>query len=119
MSRTFAIIKPDAVAKKAAGPILARIEEEGFKIVGMRLVHMSSRDAEGFYRVHRERPFFGSICPTLSGRDHPQRQLSTSSRRVNTKLCVVACLRLKVLLSDVQCRHPAPERMLEYEERSH
>jgi len=66
MSRTFAIIKPDAVEKKAAGPILARIEEEGFKIVGMRLVHMSSRDAEGFYAVHRERPFFGDLVAFMS-----------------------------------------------------
>ena len=66
MERTFAIIKPDAVAKKAAGPILDRIEKEGFKILGMRLVHMSRADAEGFYAVHRERPFFGDLVTFMS-----------------------------------------------------
>jgi nucleoside-diphosphate kinase len=66
MERTFAIIKPDAVAKKAAGPILDRIEKEGFKILGMRLVHMSRSDAEGFYAVHKERPFFGDLVTFMS-----------------------------------------------------
>ena len=66
MERTFAIIKPDAVAKKAAGPILDRIEKEGFKILGMRLVHMSRSDAEGFYAVHRERPFFNDLVTFMS-----------------------------------------------------
>ena len=66
MERTFAIIKPDAVAKKAAGPILDRIEKEGFKILGMRLVHMSRSDAEGFYAVHKERPFFGDLVAFMS-----------------------------------------------------
>ncbi len=66
MERTFAIIKPDAVAKKATGPILDRIEKEGFGILGMRLVHMSRADAEGFYAVHRERPFFGDLVNFMS-----------------------------------------------------
>ena len=66
MERTFAIIKPDAVAKKAAGPILDRIEKEGFKILGMRLVHMSRSDAEGFYAVHTERPFFNDLVTFMS-----------------------------------------------------
>lgn len=66
MERTFAIIKPDAVAKKAAGPILDRIEKEGFRILGMRLVHMSRSDAEGFYAVHKERPFFGDLVTFMS-----------------------------------------------------
>lgn len=66
MERTFAIIKPDAVAKNATGPILARIEEEGFRIAGLRKVHMSSRDAEGFYAVHKERPFFGDLTSFMS-----------------------------------------------------
>ena len=66
MDRTFAIIKPDAVAKKAAGPILARIEEEGFRIAGMRLAHLSRPEAEGFYAVHRERPFFNDLCSFMS-----------------------------------------------------
>ncbi len=66
MERTFAIIKPDAFAKKAAGPILERIEKEGFRILGMRLVHMSRSDAEGFYAVHKERPFFNDLVSFMS-----------------------------------------------------
>jgi nucleoside-diphosphate kinase len=66
MERTFAIIKPDAVAKNATGPILARIEEEGFRIIGMRLLHMSRAEAEGFYAVHRERPFFGDLVSFMT-----------------------------------------------------
>jgi nucleoside-diphosphate kinase len=66
MERTFAIIKPDAVAKNATGPILARIEEEGFRIIGMRLLHMSRAEAEGFYAVHRERPFFGDLVAFMT-----------------------------------------------------
>ncbi len=66
MERTFAIIKPDAVERNAAGKILDRILAEGFRIVGMRLVHLSRRDAEGFYAVHRERPFFGDLTAFMS-----------------------------------------------------
>jgi len=66
MERTFAIIKPDAVAKQAAGPILGRIEEEGFKIAGMRKLHLSLKQAEGFYAVHRERPFFKDLTAFMS-----------------------------------------------------
>ena len=66
MERTFAIIKPDAVEKRVTGRILARIEEEGFRIAGIRQVHLSRRDAEGFYAVHRERPFFGDLVAFMS-----------------------------------------------------
>lgn len=66
MDRTLAIIKPDAVEKQAVGPILARIEKEGFRVLGMRMVHMSRRDAEGFYAVHRERPFFNDLVTFMS-----------------------------------------------------
>jgi nucleoside-diphosphate kinase len=66
MDRTFAIIKPDAVAKKAAGPILGRIEKEGFSIIGMRKVHLSQKQAEGFYAVHAERPFFKDLTAFMS-----------------------------------------------------
>ena len=59
MERTFAIIKPDAVERRLAGRIIQRIEEAGFQIRAMRRVHLSKREAEGFYAVHRERPFFG------------------------------------------------------------
>ena len=60
MDRTFAIIKPDAVAAKKAGGILARIEKEGFAVRAMRLMHMTKGEAEGFYAVHKARPFFGA-----------------------------------------------------------
>ena len=63
---TFAIIKPDAVRAKAAGRILARIEEAGFTVRAMRLARLTKREAEGFYAVHRERPFFGSLTEFMS-----------------------------------------------------
>src|SRR5918997_3366154 len=66
MERTFAIIKPDAVKKGSAGKILARIEEAGFRVCAMRMIHMSKREAEGFYYVHRERPFFGGLTDFMS-----------------------------------------------------
>jgi nucleoside-diphosphate kinase len=64
--RTFAIIKPDAVRARNAGRILARVEEAGFTVVGMRLTHLSKREAEGFYAVHRARPFFASLTDFMS-----------------------------------------------------
>ena len=64
--RTFSIIKPDAVKSKKAGGILDRIEKAGFEIVGLRLRRLTKADAEGFYAVHRERPFFGSLTDFMS-----------------------------------------------------
>jgi nucleoside-diphosphate kinase len=64
--RTFSIIKPDAVKAKQAGDILARIERAGFAIAGLRLRHLTRAEAEGFYHVHRQRPFFGSLCDFMS-----------------------------------------------------
>jgi nucleoside-diphosphate kinase len=66
MERTFAIIKPDAVEKRLAGRILARIEDAGFTVRGMRLQHLSKKDAEGFYAVHRGRPFFDELTTFMS-----------------------------------------------------
>ena len=66
MERTFAIIKPDAVAARYTGRILHRIEEAGFTIRAMRLTHLTQKEAEGFYAVHRERPFFGSLTTFMS-----------------------------------------------------
>jgi nucleoside-diphosphate kinase len=66
MERTFAIIKPDAVAARHTGRILQRIEEAGFTIRAMRLTHLTRKEAEGFYAVHRERPFFGSLTEFMS-----------------------------------------------------
>ena len=66
MERTFAIIKPDAVKARHAGQILQRIEESGFRILALRLQHLTKTEAEGFYAVHRERPFFGSLTKFMS-----------------------------------------------------
>jgi nucleoside-diphosphate kinase len=66
MERTFAIIKPDAVERRLAGKILARVEEAGFVVRAMRLHHLTKREAEGFYAVHRERPFFGGLTDFMS-----------------------------------------------------
>src|SRR4051812_10060221 len=66
METTFAIIKPDAVERRLAGKILARIEEAGFTVKAMRLKHLSQKEAEGFYAVHRERPFFGELTAFMS-----------------------------------------------------
>jgi nucleoside-diphosphate kinase len=66
MERTFAIIKPDAVGSGKAGQILARIEGAGFTVRAMRLQHLTKREAEGFYAVHRERPFFGALTDFMS-----------------------------------------------------
>ena len=64
--RTLAIVKPDAVRARHAGHIIQRIEEAGFQIRAMRLVHLTKREAEGFYAVHRERPFFASLTSFMS-----------------------------------------------------
>lgn len=66
METTFAIIKPDAFAAGNAGKILARIYEEGFKVVGIKKLYMSEKEAEGFYYVHKERPFFGELTEFMS-----------------------------------------------------
>ena len=66
MERTFAIIKPDAVHARMAGRILARIEAAGFTLRAMRLTHLTKKEAEGFYAVHRERPFFASLTDFMS-----------------------------------------------------
>ena len=66
MERTFAIIKPDAFAAGHAGKILARIYAEGFKVVGLKKLYMSKVEAEGFYYVHKERPFFGELTDFMS-----------------------------------------------------
>ena len=66
MERTFAIIKPDAVAAGNAGGILSRIEQEGFRIVALRLECLTREEAEGFYSVHRDRPFFPDLTAFMS-----------------------------------------------------
>lgn len=66
MERTFAIIKPDAIERNVTGKVLTMIEAAGFRIVGMKKIHLSKSQAEGFYYVHKERPFFGDLCTFMS-----------------------------------------------------
>jgi len=66
VERTLAIIKPDAVSRDLQGEILARIHKAGFKIVAIKSVRLSKGEAEGFYAVHRERPFFGELTSFMS-----------------------------------------------------
>lgn len=66
MQKTFAIIKPDAVAAGNAGNILALIERNGFKVLAMRMQRLSRAEAEGFYAVHRERPFFAELIEFMT-----------------------------------------------------
>ncbi len=64
--RTLAIIKPDAVKKQAIGDIIGRYEKAGLKPVAIKLIQMSKQTAEGFYAVHKARPFFDSLCTFMS-----------------------------------------------------
>jgi len=66
MQRTFSIIKPDAVQNGLSGKVLSSLEEAGFKIAGLRMIHMSQQEAENFYGVHKERPFFGGLVKFMT-----------------------------------------------------
>jgi nucleoside-diphosphate kinase len=66
VERTLTIIKPDAVAKNVSGQIIARFEQAGLKILAARLVHLGPAQAAGFYIVHKERPFYGSLCAFMT-----------------------------------------------------
>ncbi len=66
VERTLVIVKPDAVSKRVAGQIIARFEAAGFRILALRMVHLTVPEAEGFYAVHRERPFFASLTKFMS-----------------------------------------------------
>ena len=66
IERTFSIIKPDAVAKNVIGEIVSRFEKNGLRIIAMRMLHLTREQAEGFYAVHRERPFFNDLVAFMT-----------------------------------------------------
>lgn len=66
MERTFAIIKPDAVERNIIGKVLEKVESAGFRVVGLKKILLSKKEAEGFYYVHKERPFFNDLCSFMS-----------------------------------------------------
>ena len=66
IERTLAIIKPDAVSKGHIGDIIKRYEKEGFRVIDMKMKHLSEKEAEGFYEVHRERPFFNDLVSFMA-----------------------------------------------------
>jgi nucleoside-diphosphate kinase len=66
IERTLSIIKPDAVAKNAIGAIIARFEDAGLRVVGAKMLHLNRERAEGFYAVHKERPFFSELVAFMT-----------------------------------------------------
>ena len=68
-NRTFTMIKPDAVSDGFSGPIIQQIEEAGFKIIALKKVKLSPEEAGKFYEVHKERPFFQSLCDYMSSNE--------------------------------------------------
>lgn len=66
MERTLSIIKPDGVRKNVIGEVVSRFEKNGLKVAAMKMASLSKSEAEGFYAVHRERPFFGSLTDFMS-----------------------------------------------------
>jgi nucleoside-diphosphate kinase len=66
MERTLSIIKPDGVRRELIGKIIKRIEKSGLKIIAAKMIHMTRQEAEGFYAVHKEKPFFNSLVTFMS-----------------------------------------------------
>lgn len=66
MERTLSIVKPDGVRQSVLGEVIRRFQEAGIRIAAIKMIHMSKREAEGFYAVHKERPFFGSLTEFMS-----------------------------------------------------
>ncbi len=66
MERTLSIVKPDGVARGIVGEVVKRLEADNLKIIAMKMIYMTKAQAEGFYAVHRERPFFGSLTDFMS-----------------------------------------------------
>ena len=66
IERTLVIVKPDAIAKGVAGKIISRFEEAGLKILAAKMVHLTKEQAAGFYIVHKDRPFYASLCTFMT-----------------------------------------------------
>jgi nucleoside-diphosphate kinase len=66
LERTLSIVKPDGVARNLIGDVYRRFEQAGLRIVAARMLHLTQRQAEGFYEVHRERPFFRDLCAYMT-----------------------------------------------------
>jgi nucleoside-diphosphate kinase len=66
IERTFSIIKPDAVAKNVIGEIVSRFEKNGLRVVAMKMLHLSKAQAQGFYAVHKERPFYNDLVEFMT-----------------------------------------------------
>ena len=66
MERTLAILKPDSVAAGSAGKMIAKIQDEGFKILGIKMLRLTEHQARAFYEVHKERPFYGSLVEFMT-----------------------------------------------------
>jgi nucleoside-diphosphate kinase len=66
MDRTLAILKPDSVAAGSAGKMLAKLQDEGFKVVGIKMLRLTETQARAFYEVHKERPFYGSLVEFMT-----------------------------------------------------
>lgn len=66
MERTLSIVKPDGTEKNVIGEVVSRFEKNGIKVIALKMVELTKEDAEGFYAVHRERPFFGSLTDFMS-----------------------------------------------------
>ena len=80
MEKTFTILKPDTLKARNMGAIVGRIEKEGFRIRAMKMMHLTEAQAQGFYYVHKERPFFGSLEFVREQRRRDQRQPRGSPR---------------------------------------
>lgn len=66
MERTLSIVKPDGVSRQLIGEVVRRFEKNGLKVVAMKMIHLKKKEAEGFYAVHREKPFFDSLTDFMS-----------------------------------------------------
>ena len=66
LQRTLCLIKPDAVERNLTGAVLAMIQESGLTVRGLKMLHLTTAQAEGFYAVHKDRPFFGSLCDYMA-----------------------------------------------------